>query len=408
MKNYFSFTARWRFLPFIFLLHSLACSSQLDKTTPDVTTIDNEEVLPGAADLDKILTIIGKKSVAFVVNHTSTIGKTHLVDTLLRSNVNIIQIFTPEHGFRGEADAGEVIKNGVDSKTGIPLISLHGKNKKLTSEMLGGIDLVIFDIQDVGARFYTYISTMHYVMEACAENKIPFVVLDRPNPNGHYVDGPVLDKKFRSFVGMHSIPVVHGMTVAELAVMINEEGWLNNGIKCDLSYILCKNYTHNTHYSLPIKPSPNLPNMQAIYLYPYLCFFEGTVLSVGRGTVTPFQVIGHPEIDGEYTFTPQSIPGAKYPKHENKICKGGKFFDIPLMNLANNKQLKLSYLIDFYQEFPDKETFFLPNHFFDTLAGTDILRKQIIAGKTEKEIRLSWQKDLNDYNKIREKYLLYP
>lgn len=349
----------------------------------------------------------GEMTVAAVVNQTSRVGEKHLIDKLLEEGFRLKKIFAPEHGFRGTADAGEKIIDGKDPKTGLPIVSLYGKNKKPTAEMMDGIDLVIFDIQDVGARFYTYISTMTYVMQACAENGVKFRVLDRPNPNGHYVDGPVLENGFESFVGLHQIPVVHGMTIGEYAKMVVGEGWLGEGLDLDLEIVSCENYDHKTPYLLPVKPSPNLPNQTSIYLYPSLCFFEGTVVSVGRGTETPFQIYGHPELKiGSYTFTPKPTAGAKYPKLEGKQC-----FGFGLMNardLHENTQLNLSYLISAYQELKNiKQSFFNENLFFDKLAGTDKLRKQIEVGMTETEIRKTWKKDLTTFKKMRAKYLLY-
>jgi len=366
------------------------------------------KVKVGAARIAEYYHLINNKNIALVVNQTSTVGDTHLADTLQQLGITIKTIFAPEHGFRGKADAGEKVVDGIDVKTGIPLLSLYGKNKKPKPAQLAGIEVVIFDIQDVGARFYTYISTMHYVMEACAENGVDVLVLDRPNPNGHYVDGPILNVDYQSFVGKHPIPVVHGMTIAEYAQMVNGEGWLNNGIQCKLTTITCENYNHETIYDLPIKPSPNLPNNRSIYLYPSLCFFEGTNISVGRGTNTQFQVFGHPDLTiGNYEFTPEPMDGAKYPKLEGKTCKG---FDLTKMDIANirkEKKLNLEYLISAYQNYPNKKDFFLKNLFFDKLAGGAELRQQIIAGKNSDEIKATWQKGLNQFKKTRATYLLY-
>ena len=382
--------------------------SPQDVITKQLEESPSKELLVGAARVQAYLPLLKGKKIALLVNQTSMIGNTHLVDTLVRLGIQIERIFAPEHGFRGKADAGEQIKDSKDTKTGIPLISLYGKKKKPSKKDLAGLDMVVFDIQDVGARFYTYISSMHYVMEACAENGVSFLVLDRPNPNGHYVDGPILKESHRSFVGMHPVPIVHGMTVAEYARMINGEGWLKNGLQCDLKYISCANYDHQTFYELPIKPSPNLPNIRSILLYPSLCFFEGTVASVGRGTNTQFQVYGHPDFKkGNYQFTPQSMEGAKSPKHQGKLCKGFNLSDLHPSKLHQQKQLNLSYLIDFYQNFERKSDFFLSNLFFDKLAGGTNLRVHILAGKTEEEIRESWKKGLQDFQKIRKKYLIY-
>lgn len=362
-----------------------------------------QRILTGAEQSEKYLPLLQGKQVGLVVNHTSTVGDRHLVDYLLAQGVKIKAIFAPEHGFRGDADAGETVKSGVDAKSGLPVISLYGNNKKPTPAQLSGIDYLIFDIQDVGVRFYTYISTMHYAMEAAAEQGLKFMVLDRPNPNGDYIDGPVLDMKHSSFVGMHPIPVVHGLTVGELAQMINGEGWLAGGKKADLTVITNANYTHETPFEVPIKPSPNLPNAQSIRLYPSLCFFEGTDISVGRGTYFPFQVIGFPESKyGSFSFKPVSIEGmSKNPPHENKVCYG-----LDLRDVKVKPGLDLSYLIRFYQISGKGEKFF--NTFFTNLAGTTELKRQIVAGMTEEQIKSTWKKDLDAYRAMRAKYLLYP
>lgn len=366
-------------------------------------------IITGAGNVSTYLPLIKGKNVALVVNQTTTIGKTHLVDTLIKMQVNVQRIFAPEHGFRGEADAGEKLQDGVDSKTGIPLVSLYGKKRKPSAADLKDLDWVIFDIQDVGARFYTYISTMHNVMEACANHKVPFMVLDRPNPNGHYVDGPILNLDYQSFVGMHEVPIVHGMTIGEYARMINGEKWLKDGVQCDLTVIPCLNYNHNRFYELPIKPSPNLPNMRSIYLYPSICFFEGTVASEGRGTDLQFQVYGHPDFTkGDFEFTPVSKPGAKYPKLKNQLCNGYNLSTLSLEELRKMKQVDLSYLINFYQDFPNKKNFFIKTSHFDRLAGGADLKKQIIAGMTVTEIRAGWQLGLEQFKQIRKQYLLYP
>jgi len=333
----------------------------------------------------------------------------HLVDYLLAQKVEVKKVFAPEHGFRGDAGAGEHIADGKDTKTGLPLVSLYGKNEKPSPEMLKDLDVIVFDIQDVGARFYTYISTLHYVMEAAAENKKSVIVLDRPNPNGFYIDGPVLKKEFQSFVGMDAIPVVHGCTVGELAKMMNGEKWLKDGVQCELTVIKCTNYSHADFYELPIKPSPNLPNMSAVYLYPSLCFFEGTVVSVGRGTDYPFQCIGYPgNKTGSYTFTPKDIPGtAMNPPHEGVQCSGHLLHEFGTFYFQNNKGLYLEWLIGLYQASESKATFFSSARFFDKLAGSDQLRLDIEAGKTKEEIIATWQKDLSAYKTMRKKYLLY-
>ncbi|MCS6974556.1 MAG: DUF1343 domain-containing protein [Cyclobacteriaceae bacterium] len=360
-------------------------------------------IMTGAEQMNEVVRKLTGKRVALVVNHTSLVGKKHLTDTLLRRGIDIKKIFAPEHGFRGEAEAGETVKDGRDTQTGLPVISLYGNLKKPTPEMLQDVDIVVFDIQDVGARFYTYISTMHYVMEACAENGKSLLILDRPNPNGHYTDGPILEPEFKSFVGMHPIPIVHGMTVGELARMINGEGWLEGGRICALEIIPVKNWTHNTPWSLPVKPSPNLPNNQAVTLYPSLCLFEGTAISVGRGTPTPFQVIGHPDLkDMPYQFTPTDIQGmATNPPHKDKICYGLDLRTVPV-----KAALDLSYLLKMYKAFPEKDKFF--TGYFEKLAGTKRLREQIQQGMTEEQIKKSWEEGLQQFRRKRSKYLLYP
>jgi len=379
------------------LLYTLVSLSSIEAQS-------NSGIKVGAEQFEKYLPLLKDKQVALVVNPTSLVDSTHLVDVLLSQNIDIKTIFAPEHGFRGDADAGEAVHDGKDPKTGLPIISLYGNNKKPSSAQLKEIDIVVFDIQDVGVRFYTYISTMHYVMEACAQNKIPLLILDRPNPNGHYIDGPILEKEFTSFVGMHPIPIVHGLTVGELAQMINGERWLKNRSQCMLTVIPVEGWNHNMPYSLPVKPSPNLPNDEAINLYPSLCFFEATEISVGRGTYTPFQVIGSPLSKGPYAFTPTSIEGmAKHPKHENEPCFGYDLRETPRKNAID-----LSYLIKLYQEYPNQSTFFMNSNFFNLLAGNASLQEQIKAGLSENEIRESWKEDLTNYKKMRLKYLIYP
>ena len=363
--------------------------------------------ITGAAQPEAYLPLLKGKKVGLVVNQTSMLGKEHLVDFLLKKQVKIVSIFAPEHGFRGDHSAGAKVKTSIDTKSKLPVYSLYGSYKKPNDAQLKELDVVVFDIQDVGARFYTYISTLHYVMEACAEQKKLLIVLDRPNPNGYYVDGPVLDTAFKSFVGMHPVPVVHGCTVGEYARMINGEGWLKNKVKCELKIIKLKNYSHKTNYVLPVKPSPNLPNMSSIYLYPSLCFFEGTNVSVGRGTKHPFELIGKPNCKiGTDTFTPRHLPGiADHPPYEGKLCTG---FD--LRNYGSNiapfeKKLNLYWLIELYKNDTNQSAFF--NDFFDKLAGTNKLKQQIIAGQSEDEIRKTWQADLQIYKKTRWRYLLY-
>ena len=360
-------------------------------------------IVTGAEQLDRLIPLIDEKSVGLVVNQTSVVGSTHLVDTLYARGVSIKRIFAPEHGFRGDRDAGEKIRNSRDETTGVPLVSLYGKNYKPTKRQVKDLDYMIFDIQDVGVRCYTYISTLHYVMEACAESNIPLIVLDRPNPSAHYVDGPVLDTAFSSFVGVHPIPLVYGMTMGELARMVNGEGWLANGLKCDLQVVQLENYDHKQPYALPIRPSPNLPDEQSIALYPSLVFFEGTNMSLGRGTRQPFQMIGHPNpMFGAFQFTPESIPGmSKNPPYKDQTCYG-----VDLRTVDPPNKVDISYVIDFYQKSKGSPQYF--NSFFNLLAGTDQLRKEIESGKSEAEIRAGWQEDLKRFNAIRSQYLLYP
>lgn len=365
------------------------------------------QVITGAEQTNKYMPMLKNKRVALVVNQTSVIGNTHLVDSLKKLKVDIRIIFAPEHGFRGNYGAGIEIKSGKDAKTGLTVISLYGKNKKPSAADMAKIDVVIFDIQDVGARFYTYISTLHYVMEACAEHKKMLIVLDRPNPNGFYVDGPLLDIAFRSFVGMHPIPIVHGMTVGEYANMINGEKWLGAEKSCVLNIITMKGYDHNTRYNLPVKPSPNLPTMNAIYLYPGLCLFEGTNYSMGRGTDKPFECIGKPGLaHGNYTFTPKPIKGvAENPPYAGKECRGYLLSDYVQNVFIHKPQLNIGWLIDMYAQDTAKSSFF--NDFFPLLAGSNQLQKQIESGMNESDIRKSWQPGLQSFYKIRMKYLLY-
>lgn len=395
---------------FLSLIFQINCSN--GPSAPEQTAVEPEIVAPvqvGAERLSLYLPLLEGRAVGLAVNHSARLGETHLVDTLLSRSVNIQKIFAPEHGFRGEASDGEKIEDGKDPKSGLPILSLYGQTRKPTPEMMAGLEVIVFDIQDVGTRFYTFLSTMHYLMEACAENGVSFIVLDRPNPNGHYVDGPVLDMAYRSFVGMHPIPVVHGMTFGELAQMINGEGWLAGGVKCPLTVISCNNYDHDTAYELPERPSPNLPNMRSIYLYPSLCYFEGTVASIGRGTDKQFQVIGHPDFPaGDFTFTPQPNPGSKNPPLQGKLCRGYDLTTISADSIRNERRINLSYLVDFYRQFPDKDKFFLKTLYIDKLAGGKELREQLIAGWTEEQIRDSWQADLDAFKAIRAKYLIYP
>lgn len=367
---------------------------------------NDNKVITGDERTGEYLPLIEGKNIAIVANQTSLVGNIHLVDTLLSRGVNIGVIFAPEHGFRDLADAGAVISSGTDPVTGIKVTSLYSGQKKPLPADLSGIDYVIFDIQDVGTRFYTYLTTMCYVMEACAENGVPFILLDRPNPNGFYVDGPVLDTAFRSFVGIHQVPVVHGMTLGEYASMVNGEGWLAGGLKCELHVVTCLNYTHDTLYSLPVKPSPNLPNMNSVYLYPSLCFSEGTVLSCGRGTDFPFQVLGAPAMpDNGFSFTPQPGPGASSPKYNGQVCYGTDLRNALAEGLVPKPEINLKWIIDAYRAYPEKDKFF--TGYFDTLAGSTRLREQIEQGLSHEEIRASWKQDLEEFLKIRNKYLLY-
>lgn len=382
---------------FLFLFLFSKVSKAFDETF-------NTKVVVGAENLQEYLHLLKNQKVGLVVNHTSKIGHEHLVDVLLKNKVKIQTIFAPEHGFRGEASAGETINNAIDQKTGISIISLYGKNKKPSVEQLADLDIIIFDIQDVGVRFYTYISTLNYVMQACAENNKSLVILDRPNPNGHYVAGPVLDLKFQSFVGVNPIPVVYGLTIGELALMNNGEEWLGKNLKCNLKIIKCRNYTHKTRYILPEKPSPNLPNNTAIWLYPSICLFEPSQISVGRGTDLQFQVIGGPDINlGDFIFTPIDKPGAINPVNESKECFGLNLSKID----AYNTPFTLKYLIEFYKKFKDKNSFFTNKNFFNLLIGNDWVIKDVEAGNNEIDIAKKWQSDLEIFKKKRLNYLLY-
>jgi len=385
------------------LLMPFSCKSQGDKSPL--------QPIPAAQNMGRYLPLLQSKQIGLVANQTSVVKNstietesfTHLADTLRSLGISLKKVFAPEHGFRGTADAGAHISSGVDQKTGLEVISLYGANKKPRVEDLADIDLMIFDIQDVGVRFYTYISTLHYVMEACAEQNIPLIVLDRPNPNAHYIDGPLLKDDFKSFVGMHPVPVVYGMTIGEYAKMINGESWLQGQIKTDLTVISVENYTHHTPYALPIAPSPNLRSKQAIALYPSLCFFEGTPISAGRGTDRPFEIFGAPNLNVErypFEFRPVARQGAKWAKFKDEICHG-----LDLGQITPGEHLELGWLIDTYNEAADKENFFNP--FFDKLAGTDQLKKDIQAGLTKEEIYARWTKELEDFEQIRAKYLLY-
>jgi uncharacterized protein YbbC (DUF1343 family) len=392
----------------IFAMVFAACSfSQPTGKIASEKKAEDTIILTGADQTHVYLPLLKGHTVGVVANQTSVIGRTHLVDSLLSMGINVKRVFGPEHGFRGNAEAGASISNSIDSQTRLPIVSLYGAHKKPTLEDLAGIDIMIFDIQDVGVRCYTYISTLTYVMEACAAAKIPLLVLDRPNPNGFYVDGPVLELAQTSFVGLHPVPLVYGLTIGEYATMVNEEGWLAKGAKCDLTVIRLKNYTHSSRYLLPVKPSPNLPDMASVYLYPSLCLFEGTIISVGRGTDKPFRIFGHPDLpDKGFIFTPIPIKGVSdHPPLEGNKCYGSDLKDEANI-LKKNGHLELSWLIYSYNSLKGKGPFF--NEFFLKLAGTPRLRKQIEAGSKQAQISNSWKKGLDKYRLIRKKYLLYP
>jgi len=367
--------------------------------------VEAQKITPGADQPELYLNLLEDKKVGLVVNQSSMVADEHLLDFLMAKRMDVEKIFCPEHGFRGDADAGETVNDQKDKKTGLPIISLYGNNKKPTPDQLSDLDILVFDIQDVGVRFYTYVSTLHYVMEACAEEDIPLLVLDRPNPNGDYVDGPILKPEFRSFIGMHPIPIVHGCTLGELAQMINGEKWLVDGVQCDLTVVPVKNYTHQDVYSLPVKPSPNLPNAVSVRLYPSLCFFEATEMSIGRGTYYAFQVIGYPDPKmGKFQFTPQSIPGmAKNPKREGETCYGED-----LRNECLTSRFSLKYFLKYYHMFERESDFLSSPRWFNLLAGTDEVLNLIRKGADWSEIQMSWSQELDEYKSMREKYLLYP
>lgn len=381
-------------LIFFFFLSIIACHAQ------------DQRVIMGAESTNEYFPLLKGKKIAIMSNHTGMVGNEHLVDILIKNKFNVVAIFSPEHGFRGDADAGEHVKSSVDEKTGIPIRSLYdGKEGKPSKESMAMFDIMIIDIQDVGLRFYTYYATMVRLMDACAESGKKMIVLDRPNPNGHYVDGPILDMKYKSGVGWLPIPVVHGMTLGELALMTNGEKWLPKGRTCDVTVIKCKNYTHQTLYQIPIPPSPNLPNMKSIYLYPSTCLFEGTPVSLGRGTEFPFQVYGHPNMQGyTFSFTPRSIPGAKTPPQLNKLCHGVDLRNVPDEEIFK-KGFDLSYIIDAYNNLNMGTQLFSP--FFEKLVGVDYIRKMIGEGKSADEIKLMWKDDVAKFKKQRAPYLLY-
>ncbi|MBU3714047.1 MAG: DUF1343 domain-containing protein [Ferruginibacter sp.] len=400
-----------KLIPFVFILIALqSCAqSRIHQADLDIKT--------AAEQMDLYLPLLSNKKVGVFANQTSMVKDSHLVDTLLHKGINVKKIFGPEHGFRGKADAGEHVNNDIDRKTGIPIISLYGNHKKPTAEDLKDLDILVFDIQDVGVRFYTFVSSLEYFLEAALENNKPLIILDRPNPNGFYVDGPVLDKKFRSFLGMQPVPIVYGLTLGEYALMLCGEKWLSDNAnksyqstgKSLIKIIPCKNYSHQKKYQLPVNPSPNLKQMQSVYLYPSICFFEGTVLSEGRGTDYPFQIFGHPDLpDTLFPFVPKPNEGAKTSKCFHQKCYGWNL-SAPTEKLLQSldSKIQIKYLLDAYKLFPGKDSFFLKNNFFNKLAGNDILMDQIKKGYSEADIRKSWEPELTKYNAIRRKYLLY-
>lgn len=391
----------------LFLLNT-AINCQGFSPSKNLQLVDYKNIATGAMQTNIYLPLLKDKTIAVVTNQTGMIGKRHLIDSLLLHGVNIQRIFTPEHGFRGDHDAGATVASGRDAQTGIEVVSLYGRKKMPDSKDLQGIDLILFDLQDVGVRFYTYISTLTYVMEAAARHSIPVIVLDRPNPNGFYIDGPVLEAAHKSFVGLHPVPVVYGLTIGEYGNMVNGEGWLEEGLRCNLRVIPLRGYERQMLVKLPVRPSPNLPNWESVYLYPSLCFFEGTILSVGRGTDAPFQQFGHPDISsGPHTFTPEPRPGAaSKPLLEGQLCRGFLLKDFAHNYAANPARLELGWLINAYSELKNKHKVF--NNYFNTLAGNSSLKKQIEEGVSEAVIRKSWEDGLNRYKKIRAKYLLYP
>ena len=388
-KNYAYFKNTF----FLLLISNYGCLAQI-------------EIKTGAENISEYLSLLKNKSIGVVANNSSIIKNgsknIHLVDSLILLGINVKKIFSPEHGFKGDKDAGKKIENQVDKKTKIKIISLYGKNRKPKPEDLINIEILIFDLQDVGVRFYTYISTLHYIMEACAENNIQLIVLDRPNPNSHYIDGPVLKPINKSFVGMHEVPIVYGMTIGEYAKMINGEGWLKNSINCKLKVIPLKNYTHNSNYTIPLRPSPNLPNKKSIELYPSLCLLEPTVISVGRGTEMQFQIYGNPKFPkSEFKFTPKPNFGSKNPKHNGVLCYGED-----LRNTKKGNKINIKWLIESYNKYPDKKNFFLNG--FDRISGDSSLKQQIIAGWNQIKIRRTWDEKLEKFKIIRKKYLIYP
>ncbi len=394
-------------IPFLFLVACQAQKTEKMSSSPPSFVLSSYPKA-GAEQFEEYLTVLKNKRVGMVVNQTSVVDQGHLVDVLLAKGINIVKVFSPEHGFRGKADAGAKIDDQVDETTGLPLVSLYGKHRKPSAEMLDDLDIIVFDIQDVGCRFYTYISTMTYTMEACAENKLPIIVLDRPNPNGFYVGGPMLEDPLKSFVGLHNVPIVYGLSIGEYAEMVKGEQWINQAETLDLTVVYCRDYLRNMSFELPIKPSPNLPNLQSILLYPSLCLFEGTHISVGRGTEKPFQHLGHPSLNNyDYYFTPKSTEGASKPKHNNTYCFGIDLSRLSKETIAS-EGFTLKYLLSFYEAMqPTGNPFFIDNNFFDKLAGSSSLKQEVLEGKSLSEIASRWKRDLEGYMEIRKKYLFY-
>lgn len=406
------FQALWLFVTLIF---NLGCSpaGTKDHPTPDPVPVagqtEDTRILTGADQVDQYLPLLKNARVGLLVNATSMIGERHLVDVLIEKKIDVKVIFAPEHGFRGDADAGQEISDSKDKATGIPIVSIYGKKKGPDGADLEQVDVVIFDVQDVGARFYTYLSTLKYLMEACAANNKSLLVLDRPNPNGHYIDGPVLEEAYTSFVGILPIPVVHGMTLGELALMMNGEGWLKDKVQCKLKIISCARYHHQKAYILPVKPSPNLPNQLSVLLYPSLCLFEGTNFSVGRGTDKQFQVYGSPDSGaGDYYFTPEPRPGAMSPFLQDKKCRGYDLSGLSIEQIRTESRINLTYLLEAYTAYRDKPGFFLKNNFINQLMGNSTFQQQVKEGRSEAEIRMSWKPGLDKFKERRKKYLLYP
>jgi uncharacterized protein YbbC (DUF1343 family) len=396
-------------IPTVFIAVCLLLLNSCAVAADPVDKHSATKIVPAAERINEYLPLIKDKRVAVFGNHTSMVGDKHLVDTLKKLGVNIVKIFAPEHGFRGTADAGEKVDNTVDQNTGIRVVSLYGKKLRPSKEDLADVDVIVFDIQDVGARFYTYINSLEECMKSAAESNKPILVLDRPNPNGFYIDGPVLDTAFKSFIGLQPIPVVYGMTIGEYGQMLLGEQWVKTNGWNKLSVIKCAGYDHTSKYQLPVRPSPNLPEMQSIYWYPSTCFFEGTVFSEGRGTEKPFQYIGHPSLPKSmFAFTPVSREGATSPKQKDKTCYGYNLAGpIEEVLKKTDGRIQIGYLIDAYKLFPNKDSFFLANKFINKLAGNNILMKQIREGKTEDQIRASWQPQIKAFKQLRKKYLLY-